>query len=60
MFFLRNRFNPNLFRYRSSEDRGKHQSEMDENGFEIYREWEEKGIGDRTYYYCEYKEIGKA
>ena len=33
---------------------------MNENGFEIYREWEEKGIGDRTYYYCEYKEIGKA
>lgn len=32
---------------------------MEELDFEIYRKWE-KSIGNRTCYFCEYREIGKA
>jgi len=56
---FRNRLNPNLYRYHSKEEMNKHQNMMDESGFEIYREWE-KNIMNRTYYFCEYREIGKA
>lgn len=60
MAYFRNRVNPNLYRYRSLESKNQHQKEMDDNGYEIYREWEGKEFGNRTVYYCEYIEIGRA
>ena len=56
---MRNRLNLNLYRYQSKEERENHQGKMEELDFEIYREWE-KSIMNRTYYFCEYREIGKA
>ena len=60
MFCLRNRINPNLYRYPSEEDKKAHQQTMDNCGFEIYREWEAKTPSGRTHYFCEYKEVAKA
>lgn len=60
MFYLRNRINPNLYRYSSEEDKRSHQEAMDIGGFEIYREWETKSPSGRIHYFCEYKEVGKA
>lgn len=57
---LRNKYNPNLYRYRNQDIKDRHQAIMDENGYEVYHEWEEKGLGNRIYFYCEYKEISKA
>lgn len=60
MFYLGNRFNQNLYRYISSEDRSKYQNIMDEAGYEVYREWEANNVNGKTNFYCEYKEVGKA
>ena len=57
---LKNRINPNLYRYSSEEEKRKHQESMDDIGYEIYREWESKTNSGRTIYYCEFKEIGRA
>ena len=60
MLFSRNRFNHNLYRYPTENDREKHQTRMDEHGFLPFREWEIQGQDGKLYYFCEYREISKA